>query len=429
MNVQTEKKDNYQVVLTIEVALDKWEKAIKDAVVSIANQVKIPGFRKGKAPRSIIERQVGVESIIDEAYNKIAPVAFREALEQEKLELASVPEFEEVSIEEGKPMVFKATITPKPEVKLGEYKNLKVEKKEVNITDEDVDAHIKKIRERHGKLLEAPEGAAVADGDLTTLDFKGFVDDAPFEGGEGKDYPLQIGSGSFIPGFEEQLIGAKIGEERDVNVTFPEDYHSENLAGKKALFKCTIRSIRQRELPELNDEFVEKVSVFKTVDEFKADVKKHLEEATEQNYTNERRAAAIKQATDNITVDVPPVMVEDRINQMINELAMRLEHQGMSLEKYLSYAKTDINHLRDEYKKTAEENVRTDLMLEAVAKEENIKVESFDFDTEIAIMAKTYGATPKQVLKVVKEQGRIGDLAVTILRRKTAQFIVSSITE
>lgn len=429
MKVKAEKGDNQQVVLEIEVAAEDWEKAIKQAVQSIANQVKIPGFRKGKAPRKIIEKQVGKKAILDEAYEKAAPAAFQAALAEQKIELAAFPDFETVTLEEDKPLVFKATVTPKPEVKLGEYKGLKIEKKEVAIADEDVDKHVEQMRERHSNMVEAPADAVVADGDFTTLDFKGFVDGEAFAGGEGKDYPLQIGSGSFIPGFEEQLIGAKVGEERDVNVSFPEEYHAKELAGKPAVFKCTVRSIKHKELPELTDEFVAKISVFKTVDEFKADVKKHLTEAAEKNNLNERRAAAIQKAADNVTVTIPPIMIDDRINQMIQELEMRLGQQGLKLEQYLKYSGSDMAKLREDYKKTAEQNVKTDLMLEEVAKVEGIKVEAGDFDAEIAMMAKAYGATPQQVKKIIQEQGRVTDLAVTILRRKTAQFIVNSMTE
>lgn len=429
MKVKTEKIDNQKVVLEIEVALEDWQKAIEKAVKAIANEVKIPGFRKGKAPRKIIEKQVGKKAILDEAYEHVASAAFREALAQENIELAAFPDFDTVTCEEDKPLVFKATVTPKPEVTLGEYKNLKIEKKEVSVSDEDVDKHIEQMRQRHGKMVDAPADAVVADGDFTTLDFKGFVDDEPFAGGEGKDYPLQIGSGSFIPGFEEQLIGAKIGEERDVNVTFPEEYHAKELAGKPAVFKCTVRSIKNKELPELNDEFVAKVSTFKTVDEFKADVRKNLEKAEEQKNLNERRAACIETAANNVKVDIPEIMIEDRINQMIQEMEMRLSQQGLKLEQYLKFSGMEMSKLREDYKKTAEQNVKTDLMLEAVAKAEGIKVEDGDFEAEIAMMAKAYGATPIQVKKIIQEQGRVTDLAITILRRKTAQFIVGSMTE
>ena len=264
----------------------------------------------------------------------------------------------------------------------------------------------------------------MAKGDLVTLDFKGFVDGEAFEGGEGKDYPLQIGSGSFIPGFEDQLVGAKAGETREVKVTFPADYHEKKLAGKDAVFQCTVHTIRHKELPALDDAFVEKVSVFHTVEELKKDVREKMEKAAAQKAENDRRVAAIDKAAENITVDIPPVMIEERITQMLRELAMRLEQQGMKFEQYLQYSGSDIAKLREEYRETAAKNVRTDLMLEAVAKAEGIKVEPADLDMEVAMMAQMYGAKPAQVKKIVTEQGRVGDLAITVMRRKTAKFIV-----
>ena len=424
MKLTKENGDNRQVVLTIEVPEEEWSKAIEAAVKRIANQVNIRGFRRGKAPRRIVEREVGLQAILDEAYENMGPKAFNEAMEQEKLELATYPQFERVTVEEGKPLIFKATVTPKPEVTLGEYKGLKVEKAAEEVTEAQVDEHINKMRERQAKLVDAPEGAAVAKGDLVTLDFKGFVDGEAFEGGEGKDYPLQIGSGSFIPGFEDQLVGAKAGETREVKVTFPADYHEKKLAGKDAVFQCTVHTIRHKELPALDDAFVEKVSVFHTVEELKKDVREKMEKAAAQKAENDRRVAAIDKAAENITVDIPPVMIEERITQMLRELAMRLEQQGMKFEQYLQYSGSDMTKLRDEYRETATKNVRTDLMLEAVAKAENIKVEPADLDSEVAMMAQMYGAKPAQVRKIVVEQGRVGDLAVTVMRRKTAKFIV-----
>lgn len=424
MKLTKENGDNRQVVLTIEVPEEEWSKAIEAAVKRIANQVNIRGFRRGKAPRRIVEREVGLQAILDEAYEKMGPKAFNEAMEQEKLELATYPQFERVTVEEGKPLIFKATVTPKPEVTLGEYKGLKVEKAAEEVTEAQVDEHINKMRERQAKLVDAPEGAAVAKGDLVTLDFKGFVDGEAFEGGEGKDYPLQIGSGSFIPGFEDQLVGAKAGETREVKVTFPADYHEKKLAGKDAVFQCTVHTIRHKALPALDDAFVEKVSVFHTVEELKKDVREKMEKAAAQKAENDRRVAAIDKAAENITVDIPPVMIEERITQMLRELAMRLEQQGMKFEQYLQYSGSDIAKLREEYRETAAKNVRTDLMLEAVAKAEGIKVEPADLDMEVAMMAQMYGAKPAQVKKIVTEQGRVGDLAITVMRRKTAKFIV-----
>lgn len=391
--------------------------------------MSIPGFRKGKAPRMIVERHVGKDAVLQEAFDIVAPKALSKAFDEQKIDPVTRPSVDIETLEEGKDLVFKATVTPRPEVKLGDYKGLNVPKNEVNITDEDVEKQLKTFQDRQGKLVDAPEGAEVKDGDFTTLDFKGFVDGEAFDGGEGKDYPLQIGSNSFIPGFEDQLVGAKIGEERDVNVKFPEEYHAKELAGKDATFKCTIRSIKTKELPAIDDELAKKVSKFETLDELKADIRKNLEENAERTAENDQKSAAIEMATNNITVDIPAVMIDNRVTAMIQEMAMRLEQQGMKLEQYLQYAGTDIAKLREQYRETAEKNVKTDLMLEEVAKAEDIKVEAKDLDEEVAAMAAAYGATPQQVQKIIKEQGRIGDLAASVLRKKTAQFIIDNIAK
>lgn len=429
MKVSRENGENQQVILTIEAPAEDWDKAIADAAKRIAKEVNIPGFRRGKAPRRIVEQRVGKEALIDEAYEKFGPKVFDEALAEEKLELASYPNFERVQAEEGKPFIFKATVTPKPEVKLGEYKGLKIEKKVEEVTEETVMQHIDKMRDRKAQMVDAPEGAEAQKGDLTTIDFKGFVDGEAFEGGEGKDYPLQLGSGSFIPGFEDQLVGMKVGEEREVKVTFPKEYHSEKVAGKDAVFKCKLNKLKNKVLPELNDEFVQQASVFKTVDELKKDVREKLEKAAESKAENDRRVAAIDTAAENASMDIPDVMIEDRIDQMLREFAMRLEQQGMKFEQYLQYSGGDLTKLRAQYRETAEKNVRTDLMLEAVAKAENIEVTGDDIRTEIAMMAQMYNATPAQVQKIVRQQGRLNDLAVTVMRRKTAKFIVDNIAE
>ena len=429
MKVTVENGENQQVTLTIEVEAAEVSKAAERASKRLANRVNIPGFRKGKAPRKIVERHVGTEALMQEAFDLIAPKAFNDALAEQKIEPVTRPNIDIVTLEEGKDLVFKAAVTPRPEVKLGEYKGLKVEKAAVEIKDEDVEKQLKNFQDRQGKMVEAAEGAAVADGDFTTLDFEGFVNGEAFEGGKGTDYPLQIGSGSFIPGFEEQLIGAKVGEEKEVNVKFPEEYHAKELAGKDAVFKCTIRSIKTKELPAIDDELAKKVSTFETLDELKADIRKNLQENAERKAENDRKTAAIEQAANNITVDIPAVMIDNRVTSMIQEMAMRLEQQGMKLEQYLQYAGTDIAKIREDYRETAEKNVKTDLMLEEVAKAEDIKVEAKDLDAEVAAMAAAYGATPKQVQKIIKEQGRIGDLAASVLRKKTAQFIIDNIAE
>lgn len=429
MKVTAEKMDNHEVVLTIEVEADALKKAETKACKDLASRVSIPGFRKGKAPRHIIEQRVGKKAILDAAFDLVADKAFLDAIKEQDVVPVSRPDIETLTLEEGQDVVFKARFTAKPEVKLGEYKGLKIEKKVDAITDTDVDNELENMRRRRSLMVDAPEGASVKTGDLVTLDFKGFVNNEPFEGGEGKDYPLEIGSNRFIPGFEEQLIGIKIGEQRDVNVTFPEEYHSQELAGKAAKFECVIHSIKERQLPELNDEFARKVSKFQTLAELKVDIRKNLEQNAEKKAENDQHAAAIEQATENITVDIPTIMVDNRVTLMIQEMAMRLEQQGMKLEQYLQYAGTDLAQIREKYRKTAEENVKTDLMLEAVAKAENIEVNDKDLEAEISAMAMAYGATPAQVRKIVKEQGRIADLVTTVLRKKTTQFILDNIVE
>lgn len=429
MKVTAENGENQQVTLTIEVEAAEVSKAVERAVKRLANRVNIPGFRKGKAPRKIVESNVGMDALLQEAFDLIAPKAFSDALDEQKIDPVTRPDIDVVTLEDGKDLVFKATVTPRPEVKLGEYKNLKVEKAAAEVSDEDVEKQLKNFQDRQGKMVEAPEGAVVENGDFTTLDFEGFVAGEAFEGGKGQDYPLQIGSGSFIPGFEEQLVGAKVGEEKEVNVKFPDEYHSAELAGKDAMFKCTVRSIKHKELPEIDDELAKKVSTFQTLDELKADIRKNLLETAEKKAENDHKSAVIEQATENITVEIPAVMIDNRVTTMIQEMAMRLEQQGMKLEQYLQYAGTDIAKIREDYRETAEKNVKTDLMLEEVAKAEDIKVEAKDLDAEVAGMAAAYGATPQQVQKIIKEQGRIGDLAASVLRKKTAQFIIDSIAE
>lgn len=431
MKVSAEKIENQKVVLTIEVVAAELDKAEERACKRFASQVNIPGFRKGKAPRKIVEQHVGKQTVLQEAFDYfIAPEALAEALKDQKMEdIVTRPDIEMVTLEEGKDVVFKATVVPRPEVKLGEYKGLKIAKDEVKVTDEDVDNQLKRMADHQAKMVEAPEGAAVEDGDFTTLDFKGYVDGEAFEGGEGKDYPLQIGSNSFIPGFETQLIGAKVGEEKDVNVKFPEEYHAKELAGKDATFKCTIRSIKHKELPTIDDAFAKAASKFETLDELKADIRKNLTENAERKAENDRKAEALETASKNITVDIPPVMVDNEVTRMLREMEMRLAQQGMQLEQYLQFAGTDIAKLREQYRETAEKNVRTGLMLEEVAKAENIKVEAADLDKEVEVMAAAYGATPKQVKKIIAEQGRLNDLAATVLRNKTMQFIFDNLAE
>lgn len=429
MNVTTEKIENHKVVLTIEVPAEELDKGIKAACKSLANRVNIPGFRKGKAPRRILEMNIGKEAILDEAFDRVAQKAFDEALKQENLDPVDRPQVDIVTLEEGKDVVFKATITPVPEVTLGEYKGLKVAKDAVEVKDEQVEEQVKNILNHHAKMVDAEEGATVANDDFITLDFKGEVDGVAFAGGEGKDYPLQIGSHSFIDTFEDQLVGLKVGEEKDVNVTFPEEYHAKDLAGKAAVFHCKINSIKHKEMPELTDEFVKASTSYESIEDMKAKLRENIEKNAQREADTKRRNEILKQATDNITVDIPEVMVENRVSNMIQELSVNLENQGMNLDAYLKYANMDMAKLREQYKESAAIAVKTDLMLDAVAKAEDIKVENADINAEIALLAATYGTTPQEVSKIIKKNHSIGNLVATVLHKRAANFIIDSAVE
>ena len=429
MNVTTEKIENHKVLLTIEVPAEELDKGIKAACKSLANRVNIPGFRKGKAPRRILEMNIGKEAILDEAFDRVAQKAFDEALKQENLDPVDRPQVDIVTLEEGKDVVFKATITPVPEVTLGEYKGLKVAKDAVEVKDEQVEEQVKNILNHHAKMVDAEEGATVANDDFITLDFKGEVDGVAFAGGEGKDYPLQIGSHSFIDTFEDQLVGLKVGEEKDVNVTFPEEYHAKDLAGKAAVFHCKINSIKHKEMPELTDEFVKASTSYESIEDMKAKLRENIEKNAQREADTKRRNEILKQATDTITVDIPEVMVENRVSNMIQELSVNLENQGMNLDAYLKYANMDMAKLREQYKESAAIAVKTDLMLDAVAKAEDIKVENADINAEIALLAATYGTTPQEVSKIIKKNHSIGNLVATVLHKKAANFIIDSAVE
>ena len=384
---------------------------------------------KGKAPRRILEMNIGKEAILDEAFDRVAQKAFDEALKQENLDPVDRPQVDIVTLEEGKDVVFKATITPVPEVTLGEYKGLKVAKDAVEVKDEQVEEQVKNILNHHAKMVDAEEGATVANDDFITLDFKGEVDGVAFAGGEGKDYPLQIGSHSFIDTFEDQLVGLKVGEEKDVNVTFPEEYHAKDLAGKAAVFHCKINSIKHKEMPELTDEFVKASTSYESIEDMKAKLRENIEKNAQREADTKRRNEILKQATDNITVDIPEVMVENRVSNMIQELSVNLENQGMNLDAYLKYANMDMAKLREQYKESAAIAVKTDLMLDAVAKAEDIKVENADINAEIALLAATYGTTPQEVSKIIKKNHSIGNLVATVLHKKAANFIIDSAVE
>lgn len=425
MKVNAEKIDKHKVVLEMEIPQPEVSKALDKAYHKLANQVNIPGFRKGKVPRSILEKRIGKEALLDEAFEIVAPRFYAQALQEQGIEPVGRPQIDVLTLQEDQPLVFKATVIAKPEVVLGEYKGLKVEQPAAEVSEEQISNHLESLRSRHARMVVA-EGAELQNGDFAIIDFEGFVDGAPFNGGAGKAYPLEIGSGSFIPGFEEQLIGAKAGEERDVNVSFPEDYHVAELAGKPALFKVTVQDVKRKELPELDDEFVKDVSEFENIEELKADIKNKLEKAAQEKAESDFKNAAVKQAVEAVTVDIPDIMVEDRIDHMIEDLNVNLQNRGMQLDKYLEYVKMDMDTLRQNYRESAAINVKTDLMLEAIAKEEKLDVTAEDMQVEVALLAETYQAKAADVAKIIREQGRMDALAGSIVRKKAANIIIDS---
>ena len=423
MKLTQKKIDDYNVELTVEVEAAEFSKEIKQAAKYLGGRVSIPGFRKGKVPQAILEQRLGKDAIINEASDMLIQRTTRDALKMLSLVPVVDPKADVVTNKEGENFVFTLTFVPFPQVTLGEYKNLDAEKVVEPVTDEEVDKQVEAMRIHHANLIDAAEGDAVQDGDFITLDYTGTIDGEKFAGGEAKDQPLEIGAHKFIGDFEEQLIGAKVGEERTVKVTFPEDYHSKDVAGRDAEFACKVNSIKHRELPELNDEFVQKVSTFKTLDEYKADIRKNMEANAERRAVEAQQQAVIDKAVENMTIDLPPVMIDNRVTQMINELDARLKMQGMKLEQYMAFSGLDMDKMREDYRETAKKNVLTDILLDKVADAEKINATEPELNFEIAMMAQMYQAQPKQIAKYLKENGQLVNVAANIRRRKAMKFI------
>lgn len=425
MNVTVERVGN-DATLKITLPAEEVNKGFKKAVAKIAGQVNIPGFRKGKAPRNIIEMHYGKEAVKQEAFELVANQCYTEALEQEKLIPVSDPKVEDSVFEENKDMELTIKVTLKPEVKLGDYKELHVEKEAVEVTDEAVEEQVQGLRSRHAKMVEAEEGAVIEKGDFAIIDFAGTVDGEPFSGGEGKGYPLEVGSNSFIPGFEDQLVGLKKGDSTDVDVTFPEEYFVKELAGKQAIFKVNVQDVKRKELPELTDEYVAANSDCKTVEELRASYKERMQKAAENNAQIAYEKALIDLAVANAEFEVPEIMIEDRVTQMIDEMRMSLEARKLTLEQYMQYSGIDMKQLRERQHEAAVENVKTDLVLDAIAKAENIQVSMEDVDSELSAIASQHGATLEDVKKIIKSNGTMGLLLANILRRKAAHVIIDS---
>ena len=390
MSLQVERLEHNMAKLTIEVPAEEVEKALQAAYLKERGKISLPGFRKGRVPRQMIEKMYGPEVFYDEAANRMISEAYAKAYDECELELVSQPKIEITQLEKGKEFIFTAEVAVKPEVKLGEYKGLKVDKVSTRVTQTEVDEEIDKERERNARTIDVTD-RAVQDKDQITLDFEGFVDGVAFEGGKASDYPLTIGSGAFIPGFEDQLIGANIDEEKEINVTFPEEYQAKELAGKAAVFKCTVHSIKAKELPELDDEFVSDVSEkSETVDAYKAEVKAKIKERKENEGKQKREDQSVEQAVANAEMDIPEAMISFQSRQMVDDFARRIMQQGMTMEQYFQFTGLSEEKMMEEFKPEAEKRIRTRLTLEAIVAAENIEVSEERLDEELQKMADSY---------------------------------------
>ena len=414
MSLQVEKLENNMAKLTIEVPADDLEKALQSAYMKQKNKIAMPGFRKGKVPRQMIEKMYGPEIFYDDAANALIPKAYSEAYEECELEIVSRPEINVVQIEKGKSFIFTADVATKPEVKLGEYKGLEVDKVSTRVTQKEVDAKIQEEAEKNAREVVVTD-RAVADGDEVILDFEGFVDGEAFEGGKGENYPLTIGSGSFIPGFEEQLVGAEAEKEVEVKVTFPEDYHAEDLKGKAAVFKCTVKAIKVKELPELDDEFAKDVSEFETFAEYKADIEKNLKERKEAAAKREKEDKVVDKVIENAQMDIPEAMVQLQIEELLNNFISRLQQQGLSIDQYYQFTGSDRAAMEEQLRPQAMKTIQTRLVLEKVAEVEDIQISDEKVNEEIAKMAEAYKMTAEKLNELMgdyeKEQMK-KDLAV-----------------
>ncbi|MBU8879594.1 trigger factor [Bacillus sp. FJAT-29790] len=423
MSAKFEKLEGNQGVLTIEVDAEKVTEGLNAAFNKVVKQVNVPGFRKGKMPRGMFEKRFGVESLYQDAIDILLPDAYAGAIEETGIEPVDRPEIDVEQIEKGKSLIFKATVTVKPEVKLGEYKGLEVEKFDTEVTEEDINNELKAMQEKQAELVVKEEGKA-ENGDTVVMDFEGFVDGEAFEGGKAENYSLELGSGQFIPGFEEQLVGLASGDSKDVEVSFPEEYHAAELAGKPAVFKVTVHEIKTKELPQLDDEFAKDVDEeVETLDALKEKVKTRLEESKKHEGEHFVQDAVVEKASANTEIDLPNVMVDTEIDRMMTEFEQRLQMQGMNLELYFQFSGQEESALREQMKEDAEKRVRTNLTLEAIAKAENIEVTDEEVTEEINKMAGMYNMAVEDIQKAL---GSLEGLKADLQIKKAVDFLVEN---
>lgn len=422
MSFKVEKTKDNEAKLIIEVPAEDFDKAIDEAYEKNKDRFKVDGFRKGKVPREMIEKVYGVGVFYDDAANAVIPEAYAEAAKESGLEIVARPEIQVTKIAAGNPMEFEAIVTLKPEVKLGKYKGVKVEKVEAEVTDEDVEKRLEQDKEQNARLVAADD-KEIEEGDQAIIDFEGFVDDKPFEGGKGEDYPLVIGSHSFIDTFEDQLVGKKVGDEVDVNVTFPEQYQAAELAGKPALFKVKIKEIKVKEYPEIDDEFAQEVSEFDTLDEYKEDIKKKLQEAKENEAKRETESRIIEAIIKDSKMDIPEKMIDTACDQMVEEFARNMQMQGIAFEQYLQMTGSTLEQMKEQVRPQAEARVQSSLVLEAIVEAENIEAKDADVDDEILKMSEQYGMEVEKINEMLRDEDR-ENIKKDICIKKAADLIM-----
>ncbi len=424
MAVKSEQVEKNLVKLTFEVSTEVFAEAMNKAYAKNAKKYSVPGFRKGKVPRSVIEKYYTEAVFYDDAINAVLPEAYEAALKEADIEPAARPEIDVEDIKKGEPVVFTALVTTKPEVALGEYVGIKVNKIEHNVTDEDVENDIKTAQAKNARLVPLEDGEKAENGNILTIDFAGSVDGVPFEGGTAEGYELELGSNTFIPGFEDQLVGKKVGEEVDVNVTFPEEYHAPDLAGKPALFKVKIHEIKVRELPELDDDFASEVSEFETMEEYRNSVKERLEKAAEERVKTETENAVIEKVVEACEVEIPAAMISDQVDRMVQDFAQRLQYQGMDLNTYMQYTGGTVDGMKESFKPQAEKQLKVSLVLEAISKAEGIDVTDEEVNDRIAEMAKQYNMEADK-LKELMQEADIANLKDELAMNKVVDMLVN----
>ena len=422
---QLEEKN--MVKLVIEASAEEFEAGLNAAYNKNKNKISVPGFRKGKAPRKMIEQLYGSQIFFEDAANEIIPDAYADAAKESGLDIVSQPKVSIEQLEAGKPFIFAAEVAVRPEVELGEYKGVEVTKADAEVTDADVEEELKKVQEQNSRSVSV-EDRAVKDGDMTVIDFEGFIDGEAFDGGKGENYPLTIGSHSFIDTFEEQMIGMNIGEEKELNVTFPEDYHAENLKGKPATFKVTVKEIKEKQLPELDDDFAQDVSDFDTLAEYKDDLKKKIAERKESEAKAKKESEAIEKVVEAAKMDIPQAMIDTQVNRMLEDFAMRLQQQGLSVEQYFQYTGMTADKIMEEMKPEAVKRIKNSLVLEAVAKAENIEVSEEEFEAELQKMADMYKMEIEKI-KEFMQDAEAKQMKDDIAIQKAVELIVSSAVE